>query len=175
MFDPDGVFADNTLCARIAERAQDDKPLMLAALAREFGISELDAARALPEDMRRFAPASRFEAVWTELTAWRSATFIMQHLGTVLEIKGPIPAGIHGHGYFNLVPGCLGGHLKVDDLAAIGFLSMPFMGLESLSVQFFNAEGAVKFSVYAGREKCQLIPSVRESFIRLREAALKDL
>ena len=64
----------------------------------------------------------------------------------------------------------LGGHLKIDDLGHICFLSLPFMGLESHSVQFFNAAGMVLFSVYVGRENRQLIPAARESFFALREA-----
>ena len=44
------------------------------------------------------------------------------------------------------------------------------MGLESHSVQFFNAAGTVMFSVYVGRENRQLIPAARESFFALREA-----
>ena len=85
--------------------------------------------------------------------------------------KGKIPEGRHGHGYFNLSGGSgLGGHLKIDDLGHICFLSLPFMGLESHSVQFFNAAGTVMFSVYVGRENRQLIPAARESFFALREA-----
>ena len=85
--------------------------------------------------------------------------------------QGKIPEGRHGHGYFNLSGGSgLGGHLKIDDLGHICFLSLPFMGLESHSVQFFNAAGTVLFSVYVGRENRQLIPAARESFFALREA-----
>ena len=63
----------------------------------------------------------------------------------------------------------LGGHIRTDAVTDIAFLSMPFMGLESHSVQFFNAEGAVVFSIYAGRENHSIIPSVREAFLKLRK------
>ena len=175
MFIPDTPPVSESLRQGIAERIKDKKPLVPSMLAHDLGVSELEASLALPEDMRCFATATRFDEIWNELTTWQSATFIMQHLGTVLEIKGTIPAGSHGHGYFNLKDGSIGGHLKVDDLKAIGFMSMPFMGLESHSIQFFNMDGAIKFSIYVGRENRQLIPSVRESFTRLREAACKDI
>lgn len=164
-----------SLNEKIAQRITDKKPLMLGMMAKEFGATELEVAKALPKEMRAFAPKESFDAVWTELTSWEKATFIMQSKGTVLEIKGTIPPGKHGHGYFNLMgESGVGGHLKVDDLAAICFMSMPFMGLESHSVQFFNADGEVKFSVYAGREGKVLIPAVCESFLRLKEAAAKE-
>ena len=46
---------------------------------------------------------------------------------------------------------------------------MPFMGRESLSVLFFDAEGRVSFSVYAGRENHQIIESVKTAFFADRE------
>ena len=56
--------------------------------------------------------------------------------------------GRHGGGYFNLESGApLGGHIRSDRATDICFLSLPFMGLESHSVQFFGADGAVLFGV----------------------------
>jgi Putative heme iron utilization protein len=170
-----GTSAAMELKNAIAMRITGKKPLMLGMLAQEYGVTELEAAKALPDSMRAFAPREAFDQIWAELVAWTKATFIMQHAGTVLEVKGTIPPGTYGHGYFNLQGEAgIGGHLKVDDLACVCFLSMPFMGLESHSVQFFNAEGAVKFSIYAGRDGRTLIPSVCESFSRLREAVCKE-
>ena len=155
----------------IAAALREKKPVMLASLAERFGVSELEVARALPDEARAFAGKDAFDTVWQALASWENATFIMAHLGSVIEIKGKIPEGRHGHGYFNLSGGSgLGGHLKIDDLGHICFLSLPFMGLESHSVQFFNAAGMVLFSVYVGRENRQLIPAARESFFALREA-----
>ena len=160
-----------TLGESIATALREKKPVMLGILAVRFGVSELEVAEALPDDARAFAGKDAFDTVWQTLTSWENATFIMTHLGTVIEIKGKIPEGRHGHGYFNLSGGSgLGGHLKIDDLGHICFLSLPFMGLESHSVQFFNAAGTVMFSVYVGRENRQLIPAARESFFALREA-----
>ena len=160
-----------TLRESINAALREKKPVMLASFAERFSVSELEAARALPDDMRAFAGRDAFDTVWQTLISWENATFIMTHLGSVVEIKGRIPEGRHGHGFFNLTGGNgLGGHLKVDDLGHICFLSLPFMGLESHSVQFFNAAGTVLFSVYVGRENRQLIPTARDSFFALREA-----
>ena len=129
-----------TLGESIAAALREKKPVMLASLAERFGVSELEVARALPDEARAFAGKDAFDTVWQALASWENATFIMAHLGSVIEIKGKIPEGRHGHGYFNLSGGSgLGGHLKIDDLGHICFLSLPFMGLESHSVQFFNA------------------------------------
>ena len=92
----------------------------------------------------------------------------MTHLGTVIEIKGKIPEGRHGHGYFNLSGGSgLGGHLKIDDLGHICFLSLPFMGLESHSVQFFNAAGTVMFFRVCGPRKPSTHPGRARVVLRI--------
>ena len=158
-----------TLGESIAVALREKKPVMLASLAERFGVSELEVARALPDEARAFAGKDAFDTVWQVLASWENATFIMAHLGSVIEIKGKIPEGRHGHGYFNLSGGSgLGGHLRIDDLGHICFLSLPFMGLESHSVQFFDGRGGVAFAVYAGREHHRILPSVRASFFALR-------
>lgn len=178
---PRSCVVDNKTTVRadlktaVAERITAKKPFVLGMLARELGVTELAVGEALPETMRAFAPKESFDRVWQELTTWEKATFIMRHAGSVLEVKGTIPPGTHGNGFFNLRgESGIGGHLKVDDLAKIGFFSMPFMGLESHSVQFFDEGGADKFSIYAGRNGRTLIPAVVESFSRLREAVCKE-
>ena len=91
-----------TLGESIAAALREKKPVMLASLAERFGVSELEVARALPDEARAFAGKDAFDTVWQALASWENATFIMAHLGSVIEIKGKIPEGRHGHGYFNL-------------------------------------------------------------------------
>ena len=160
---------------RVKEILAEKKMVMLSTIAGECGISELEAARALPRDMRAFCTGDNFAAIWAGLTAWPSATFIMSHGESVIEIKGKIPTGKDGNGYFNLDAGApLGGHIRSSRIQDICFLSLPFMGLESLSVQFFDAAGAVLFAVYAGRENRVLIPEAREGFFAMRATFCKD-
>lgn len=140
-------------------------------LARECGASEKDIARAMPDDLCAVAElgGGDFEALWQNMTEWECATFIMQHGGSVVEIKGKLPQGKPGGGYFNLEHGQpLGGHIGSAAITAVGFLSLPFMGLESRSLQFFDAQGGVVFGVYVGREKRQLLPAARQSWLNLR-------
>lgn len=67
--------------------------------------------------------------------------------------------GKHGHGYFNLFGDApLGGHLKLDELDCMCFLSMPFMGKESHSVHFFHSGGEVMFSYMSGVNTTGLSP-----------------
>lgn len=143
----------------------------LFQLAQECGVSEKDIALAMPEDMCRVVPMAEgtFDALWQAMCGWECATFIMQYGGSVVEIKGKLPQGKHGGGYFNLEHGqALGGHIRADAVHTVAFLSLPFMGLESHSLQFFDAQGSVLFSVYVGREKRELLPAARQSFMDMR-------
>ena len=160
---------------RVRELLAEKKMEMLSTIAEDCGVTELQAARALPEDMRAFCGGDAFDVVWEGLTRWPTATFIMCHAGSVVEIKGRIPGGRHGGGYFNLESGApLGGHIRSDRATDICFLSLPFMGLESHSVQFFGADGAVLFGVYVGREQRVLIPEAREGFFAMRAKLCKE-
>ena len=159
-----------SLAPALAAALEQKKPWMLASLAREFHVTEKDVAEQLPEGMCVFTTGENFTRVWEALGEWEKATFIVQHEGHVFEIRCRIPAVKVGHGYYNIMGDeALGGHIRADAVTDIAFLSMPFMGLESHSVQFFNAEGAVVFSIYAGRENHSIIPSVREAFLKLRK------
>ena len=154
----------------ILQALEDKKPVMLFVLAEQFSVSEKEVAENLPENIQSFAPKEDFETIWKELTSWEKATFILRSCGTVLEVKSVIPKGSFGHGYFNLMGDTpLNGHLKMDDLQDICFLSLPFMGLESHSVQFFDTEGKVKFAIYVGRENKKLLTTAKESFLNLQK------
>lgn len=158
----------------ITQYLETKKPLMLSQMAKEYSVSEMQVAEALPTDMVSFASKEKFETIWKELVTWEKCTFIMQNLGSTFEVCGKLNKGSFGHGYFNLNGDeALHGHLNVDDISRIAFLSMPFMGLESHSVQFFNDAGAVKFSVYVGRENRILIPQVRDSFLTMQKEYLE--
>ncbi len=87
----------------------------------------------------------------------------------VLEVEAPLPAGKIGNGFYNLNGDSpLHGHLRADNCKAIVFLRRPFMGTETLSVQFFNAAGEAMFKVFVGRdEKRALKPDQVERFARL--------
>jgi putative heme utilization carrier protein HutX len=71
----------------------------------------------------------------------------------VLECAGKLPPGAFARGYFNLHgDGPIGGHIKAGNCTHIAFVSRPFMGRPSRSVQFFNAAGEAMFKVFVRRD-----------------------
>lgn len=164
-------FLTPALTAEIRQAAQNEPRLMLRDLAARHQVPEGAVAQALPPDLRCFARPEAFDPVWQAMTAWSGITLIAITAGLVLEYKGTLPGGSHGHGMFNLHADGhpLGGHFFVRELGAICFLSKPFMGLESHSVQFYDRQGAAMCAVYVGREGRELIPDVRRAFMTLRD------
>jgi len=149
-----------------------DPGIMLDRLADRLSVPEGVAAVALPRDMCTVFPAVEFERIWIAMTDWQKVTFIAVTPGAIVEFKGRLPQGRLEHGFFNIGEDChpLAGHLMTHQLKAICFVSKPFMGLESHCVRFYNESGQAMFAVYVGRQGKQVIPTVKESFLALRDS-----
>lgn len=144
-------------------------PVTLDTVAKELGCTPLAAAQKMPEANVRFVTgdaAGRFDDIWAELAGWQKVTLFIVHAGHVFEVQTKLSPGKRAQGWYNILSkdAVVGGHLQPSAIAACAFVSMPFMGRESHSVQFFDALGQVAFSVYAGRENHRLIQSVVEAF-----------
>ncbi len=164
------------LAKTVRERVEKNPSVMTGMLAVELGVKEVEIIRHLPEDMRVEVPAADFEAVWKEMTTWEKITFLNISPGCILEVKGKLPEGAFGHGYFNLHDdnSPIGGHIMHDKLGSIWLVSKPFFKLESHCVLVFDEPGDLMFGVFLGRDdKKQLLEDVKQSFLRLRETYLK--
>lgn len=149
---------------------QERKPFTVSTFALMYGVSDLEVCYAMPENMRTITDGKNFEKVWKELATWEKATVIILHLGSAFEISTKITEGVFGHGYYNIMgESPLEGHIKADEIHSIVFSTMPFMGLESLSVLFFDKTGRLIFSVYAGRQNRQIIETVKNSFYKMKD------
>lgn len=155
----------------VRARVRENPSVMPRALAEELGVAEAEVIRALPEEMRVQAPAGDFEAIWEVMCGWEQVTFIAVNPGIIVEVPCRLPKGRFGHGMFNLMDkgSPLGGHVFAHKVAQVWLVSKPFFGLESHSAQFFDAEGGILFSVYAGRDESRnILDSVRTGFFNLR-------
>ena len=109
------------------------------------------------------------EEILTSVAQWGVFTTIIEKGGSIFEIKDRFPEGIVGRGYYNLNmkgdQGALHGHLKLDNIAQIAFVSLPFRGKESYNIAFIAENGETIFKIYLGRdEQRQLFPEQVEHF-----------
>ncbi len=144
-------------------------PVTLETFAQRLEMSPLEAARHLPEGVVDFVSgeiSERFEEVWASLCEWEKATLFIIHSGNVFEVSAKLSTGKIARGYYNIMhkDAVVGGHIAYESLSACGFVRTPFMGRESLAVIFFDRDGNVAFSAYAGRENHQIIESVKAQF-----------
>ncbi len=163
------------LTKTVRERVEQNPSVMTGALAEELGVKEVEIIRNLPEDMRVQVPVDDFESLWEEMTNWEKITFLNISGGCILEVKGKLPKGKFGHGYFNLHDDAspIGGHIMHNKIESIWLVSKPFFKLESHCVLFFNTDGDLMLGIFLGRDdKKQLLESVKQGFLKLREKYL---
>ncbi len=132
-----------------------DKPDgVLEALAAQHGVPLQTVVECLPETMWVRVSGAHFVGAMEAITTWGPVTVIAHTRDVILEFEGPLPPGKLGHGFYNLQGGHGGlhGHLRADNCKAIVFLRRPFMGKDTASVQFFNADGEAMFKIFVGRD-----------------------
>jgi heme iron utilization protein len=156
----------------LAERLAQSADGILEQIARDYGVSTFEVVRALPAEHRSILAGSMFEKIFAELTTWGEVLFIVHTADIVLECAGKIPPGTFARGYFNLHGDSpIGGHLKAENCTHIAFVSRPFMGRASRSLQFFNGAGEAMFKIFVRRDdKRELLPEQLARFDALRAA-----
>lgn len=154
----------------LAERLAKNADGIIEQIARDYGVSPIEVLRAMPDEHRVLASGDQFEAIMSELTTWGPVLFIVHTADIVLECEGAIPPGQLGRGYFNLHGDSpIGGHIKAENCRDIAFVSRPFMGRLSCSIQFFNTSGEAMFKIFVRRdEKRELVAEQVEHFNALR-------
>lgn len=138
----------------LAERLAKSSDGIVEQIAREHGVSPLVVIEALPADQRTLVAAERFADVFKDLESWGEVLFIVHTPDIVLECAGTIPPGSFARGYYNIHGDSpIGGHIRAERCRRIAFVSRPFMGRPSLSIQFFNGDGEAMFKVFVRRDE----------------------
>ena len=138
----------------LADRLRQTADGILEQIARDYGVSTFDVVQALPAEHRAIVPGSAFEEVMRALTDWGEVLFLVHTPDIVLECVGKVPPGSFGRGYFNMHGDSpISGHIKADNCTHIAFVTRPFMGRPSCSIQFFNAGGEPMFKIFVRRDK----------------------
>ena len=123
-------------------------------VAKDHNATLRQTVEALPEAMRRFAPAAGFVEVMGEVATWGDVTLIIHSDDGIFEFSGPVPKGEMGRGYFNLMSRSgLHGHLRAERCQGIAFVERPFMNKATASILFFNPEGGTMFKIFVGRDE----------------------
>jgi len=147
--------------------AKPDGVLEIAASTHNVPL--LSVVECLPVEMWKRVAGEHFIDVMQDVSGWGGITFIVHTKDAIVEFEGPLPGGTPGHGFYNLKGGAgLSGHLRAANCQAIVFLRRPFMGMDTLSIQFFNADGEAMFKIFVGRDESRRLKADQvERFARL--------
>lgn len=148
----------------------DNETKMVSDIAQELNLSEGEITLALPENMVTYVAAEHCELILQQLSNWGNVTTIVHSLGSIFEFKNPFPKGKLAHGYYNIMgKEGLHGHLRIDLIKHIAFVSKPFRGMESHYIVFFDVKGGCVFKIYLGRDKKrQLLSAQVQAFIQMK-------
>jgi oxygen-independent coproporphyrinogen-3 oxidase len=127
---------------------------VLEAVATQHNMPLQAVIECLPGEMWKRISGDHFVDVMQEISGWGDIIAIVHTKDVIFEFNGRLPGGALGHGFFNLKGGsALSGHLRHLNCRAIVFLRRPFMGMDTLSVQFLNAHGEAMFKIFVGRNE----------------------
>lgn len=154
---------------RIRQALADKPDGILEMIASEYAVPVQTVIECVPSGLTR-VDGNCFVDVLNDVADWGDITFICHSKDAVVEFSGPFPKGRTGHGMYNLQGGKTGlsGHLRPENCKSIFFVRRPFMGMETLSIQFFNAGGEAIFKIYVGRDENRRLKAEQiERFDRL--------
>lgn len=157
----------------LTQRMATNADGVLEDIARTYCVSTLDVVHALPEASRKIITGDHLEAVLDAVASWGPILFIVHTSDLVLECEGVLPRGSYGRGYFNLHGDSpIGGHIRASRCREIAFVTRPFMGRESRSIQFFNYDGDAMFKIFVRRDEQRELVADQVAWFDALKAAL---
>lgn len=170
-------MSNETPAQSLAERLAQNPDGVLERIAAEYGVSTKSVVAALPEAHQTIVSGDLFADVMADLQTWGEVMFIVHTPDIVLECAGVIPPGSVSRGYYNMHGDSpIGGHIKAENCTAIAFVSRPFMGRHSCSLQFFNAAGEAMFKVFVRRDEARnLLADQIAKFEALRAQLIRKI
>lgn len=136
--------------ARVREAFNRNRRKMTPQLAEELGVSERDVVRYLPDDLSAELDLARLEALVTRFETLGEVRVLTNNGTATLEVLGKFGGYSHWGPYFNVQTESLDMHIRLDRIAAAFAVVKPshMDGHNTLSFQFFDAEGKNAFKVF---------------------------
>ncbi len=161
------------LKTEIYELIKSKKAMGISFIAQKLGISDKDAICELDTEEGILLHKDNFEKIWEFLTGFGELTFTAYIKNSFIEVKTQANPGKNAFGYFNLNgTGALNGHLKLEDIAEIALLSVPFLHLESHQIAFLDNKGNILYSFFLSRKDHKLKECDVAKFKSLKEQFL---
>ncbi|WP_170019754.1 heme utilization cystosolic carrier protein HutX [Campylobacter sp. RM16190] len=150
----------------------EDQKMSVYEAAKQLGVSEFEVLKHRGKDEFKLIGSEHLEKIFEELSSWGEMNFIKNTPEFIIEIKVKVSSPKKAQGYLNFCgkSGFLGGHLKKDAIANIGFASTKFMGMLGHSLHFYGKDNNIIFKLYINRDEKHNLDSEQEK----KFFALKD-
>ena len=130
---------------------------ILEMLAGRFQCSFEEVINCLPAGTVKKTDGGRFVEIMQAIAKWDEAiTFIAHTPDVIAEVTGKLPDGSVGRGFYNFKeaePGGIHGHIYYENCTAVYLVERPFMGKDTVSLNFINRSGGAMFKIYVGRDE----------------------
>ena len=170
------IIVTSEIKQRVADYLAEDIHTPVSNMVESLNLTEGEITLALPEEMIARADGTLAQRILEVIPVWGKVTTIVHSGGSIFEFKATFPKGKVGHGYYNLMgrEGQLHGHLRLETISDIVFVSKPFRGTQSHYIGFFDSSGHCVFKIYLGRDKKrQLLPEQIELFTAMKQELAK--
>lgn len=155
---------------KVDELFQNEKMSVYEA-AKTLQVGEFDILKFRGEDEFKLVSGDNFLKIIEDVSSWGELLFIKNTPEFIIEIKVKVDTPMSARGYLNFSDksGFLGGHLKEDAIANIGFVSTKFMGLLGHSLHFYDKDNNIIFKLFVTRdENRQINKTQEEKFLALK-------
>lgn len=166
------TYSESEVKDKVNAALAEDSAVPISSMSQQLDLNEGAITFALPAEMMTKTSGEHAQAILAQLPDWGKVTTIVHSFGSIFEAKARFPKGKVAHGFYNLMgkDGELHGHLRLDLVAHIAFVSKPFRSMESHYIGFFTQQGECIFKVYLGRDKKrQLFPEQVAAFAQMKQ------
>ncbi len=141
---------DANVAARVRDYFERHPRAMTMVAARKLALPEADLLRHMPGDGAVTLDAARLLEMVERLADFGPVHVIVSNGATTVEVKGTFGGFSQGGGFFNVQTDTLDMHLRAEKLGAAFAVRKPahVNGVETLSVQFYDHQGASAFKVF---------------------------
>jgi putative heme utilization carrier protein HutX len=124
-------------------------------ISKKLSVSEYVILQNIDENLAKAVDAKNFDAIIEDVATWGKILMIKITPSFVIEIKDYMPTGTYGHGYYNFDSknSSISGHLKVNDIDKIIFVSKEHNGMVSHSIVFYDRDGEHILKVFVARDE----------------------
>ena len=131
---------------------------VLEVLADEYQTSLETVIQSLPAEMWQKTEGTRILDILQTIATWEHPVTTIIHTPDIIaEISVRLPGGRVARGYYNFDKNPDGsgihGHLRHEHCAAIYRVERPFMGKDTVSLNFVNRNGGAMFKIFVGRDE----------------------